>query len=174
MCRAIDLLPKVSSKCVSSNRNSSSSPPLNATTNCQTWKISANFNSLFIPLPFFSFSLSLSSFLSLLLSDTFLCIAILVDTTVYVSCLSPTSYLTIFYIFLKVSFPICSLSFLNLSLSVYIRVYFVHSLSFSVTLLSLSMFLVKSVFLCCIALSFDVSSILCLHFCLCLLPLSLT
>ena len=28
MCRAIDLLPKVSSKCVSSNRNSSSSPPL--------------------------------------------------------------------------------------------------------------------------------------------------
>ncbi len=28
MCRAIDLLPKVSSKCVLSNRNSSSSPPL--------------------------------------------------------------------------------------------------------------------------------------------------
>jgi hypothetical protein len=28
LCRAIVLLPKVSSKCVSSNRNSSSSPPL--------------------------------------------------------------------------------------------------------------------------------------------------
>ncbi len=33
MCRAIDLLPKVSSKCVSSNRNSSSSPPLFTLTN---------------------------------------------------------------------------------------------------------------------------------------------
>ena len=38
MCRAIDLLPKVSSNCVSSNRNSSSSPPL-FKTKCKRWKI---------------------------------------------------------------------------------------------------------------------------------------
>ncbi len=35
MCRAIDLLPKVSSNCVSSNRNSSSSPPLKSSCQCQ-------------------------------------------------------------------------------------------------------------------------------------------
>ncbi len=56
MCRAIDLLPKVSSKCVSSNRNSSSSPPLFVMIllNFKIFNISHDFSKIMDPVCSFS------------------------------------------------------------------------------------------------------------------------